>query len=74
MNNIKKEKLEGLNYPSIDKLLQKIDSKYKLAYLSSKIAHCIKVNKIELPDTLGKKTLTKALNEIINDNFEIVFK
>ena len=30
---------EGLRYPSIDQLLEKIDSKYKLVYAASKVAH-----------------------------------
>jgi DNA-directed RNA polymerase subunit omega len=33
---------EGLRYPSIDTLLEKIDSKYKLAYASAKRAKKIK--------------------------------
>ena len=33
---------EGLRYPSIDNLLTKIDSKYKLAYASAKRAKIIK--------------------------------
>lgn len=69
-----KEKQEGLNYPSIDELLNRIDSKYKLAYLSSKIAHVIENEKLDVQQVSGKKILSKALFEIINDNFEIVFK
>ena len=33
---------EGLRYPSIDDLLTKIDSKYKLAYTAAKRAKIIK--------------------------------
>ena len=33
---------EGLRYPSIDNLLTKIDSKYKLAYASAKRAKILK--------------------------------
>jgi DNA-directed RNA polymerase subunit omega len=70
-----KKKNEGINYPSIDKLLEKIDSKYKLAYLSSKIAHVIEDNGIDINNNMdGEKVLSKALLEIINDNFEIIFK
>ncbi|KND62694.1 DNA-directed RNA polymerase subunit omega [Candidatus Phytoplasma phoenicium] len=68
-----KEKKEGLNYPSIDELLKRIDSKYKLAYLSSKIAHVIEDEKLDVQQVSGRKILSKALFEIINDNFEIVF-
>ncbi|WCA22323.1 DNA-directed RNA polymerase subunit omega [Candidatus Phytoplasma oryzae] len=75
-----KEINEGLNYPSIDELLKRIDSKYKLAYLSSKIAHIIeesKLNAMKLDienKNNSKKVLSQALLEIINDNFEIIFK
>ncbi|WBL31269.1 DNA-directed RNA polymerase subunit omega [Candidatus Phytoplasma sacchari] len=77
---LKKNNNEGLNFPSIDELLNKIDSKYKLAYLSSKIAHIIedhKLNivKIDLDSKIEvKKVLSQALIEIINDNFEVIFK
>lgn len=68
------EKKEGLNHPSIDKLLKRIDSKYKLAYLSSKIAHVIEDLKLDVSDVEGNKILSKALSEIINGNFKIIFK
>ncbi|MEC4559178.1 MAG: DNA-directed RNA polymerase subunit omega ['Conium maculatum' witches'-broom phytoplasma] len=70
-----KDKNEGINRPSIDELLKRIDSKYKLAFLSGKIAHVIEKNNslssVKLP---SKKIVSKALSEIINDNFKIVFK
>ncbi|MEZ0180034.1 DNA-directed RNA polymerase subunit omega ['Camptotheca acuminata' phytoplasma] len=69
----KKEK-EGLNYPSIDELLKKIDSKYKLVYLSSKISRIIKEKNIDVSNIEGKKLVTKALYEVINGNFEIEFE
>ncbi|WAN63546.1 DNA-directed RNA polymerase omega subunit [Candidatus Phytoplasma rubi] len=68
-----KNKKEGLNYPSIDELLKRIDSKYKLAYLSSKIAHVIEENKLDVYDIEGNKILSKALSEIVNGNFNITF-
>ncbi|QTX02774.1 DNA-directed RNA polymerase subunit omega [Candidatus Phytoplasma luffae] len=68
------KKKEGLNYPSIDELLKRIDSKYKLAYLSSKIAHIIETHNIDVSHISGNKILSKALSEIINGNFNIVFK
>ncbi|MDV3167835.1 MAG: DNA-directed RNA polymerase subunit omega [Candidatus Phytoplasma stylosanthis] len=70
---LKKQK-EGLDYPSIDELLKRIDSKYKLAYLASKIAHIIKEKNIDVTHVEGNKILTKALSEIINNNFHIVFE
>ncbi|WP_341266593.1 DNA-directed RNA polymerase subunit omega [Candidatus Phytoplasma fraxini] len=69
-----KEKKEGLNYPSIDELLKVIDSKYKLSYVSAKIAHVMETEQLDVSDIEGKKILSKALSEIINNNFEIVFK
>ncbi|TVY12362.1 DNA-directed RNA polymerase subunit omega [Candidatus Phytoplasma pini] len=64
----------GLNEPSIDELLKRIDSKYKLVYLSSKIAHVIEDQKLDLFHVSGKKIISKALNEIVRGNFKIVFK
>ena len=37
----KKTNKDGMRYPSIDKLLEKVDSKYKLVYISSKRAKII---------------------------------
>ncbi|KAB8121988.1 MAG: DNA-directed RNA polymerase subunit omega [Candidatus Phytoplasma cynodontis] len=75
-----KDKNVGLNFPSIDELLKKIDSKYKLAYLSSKIAHIIEETKLDIIKLENdnkidsQKVLSQALLEIINDNFEVIFK
>jgi DNA-directed RNA polymerase subunit omega len=70
-----KYKNEGINHPSIDELLKRIDSKYKLAFLSGKIAHVIeKKNNLFAAKITSKKIVSKALSEIINDNFKIVFK
>ena len=38
---LKKTNRDGMRYPSIDKLLEKVDSKYKLVYISSKRAKII---------------------------------
>ena len=35
------EEYDGMRYPSIDLLLEKVDSKYKLAYLAAKRAKII---------------------------------
>ena len=64
----------SMRYPSIDNLLEKIDSKYKIAYISAKRARQIVndgesqldyVN--ELPARRSVKPVGKALEEIIND-------
>ncbi|WP_334331010.1 DNA-directed RNA polymerase subunit omega [Candidatus Phytoplasma prunorum] len=70
---IKKNK-DGLNYPSIDKLLEKVDSKYKLVYIASKIAHIIEDQKLELKECICQKNIGKALEEIIKDRVKVVFE
>ena len=37
----KRVNTEGMRYPSVDKLLDKVDSKYKLAYIAAKRAKII---------------------------------
>ncbi len=65
---------DGLRYPSIDKLLEKIDSKYKLVYAASQVAHIIDDEELELDDTISQKSVGQALEEILNDKVEIEFK
>lgn len=64
---------QGLRYPSIDTLLSKIDSKYKLAYVSSLRAKAIK----EFDDVSIKtecvKPVGQALEEIEADKIQITF-
>nr|WP_041185893.1 DNA-directed RNA polymerase subunit omega [Candidatus Phytoplasma australiense] len=74
MPNNKQMNKEGLSYPSIDKLLDKVDSKYKLVHIASKIAHVIEKDKISLPECKSEKVIGKALEEIINDKAKFVFK
>ena len=38
----------GMRYPSIDKLLNKIDSKYKLVYAASKVARIIEQENLKV--------------------------
>ncbi|MCF7927407.1 MAG: DNA-directed RNA polymerase subunit omega [Candidatus Izimaplasma sp.] len=65
---------EGLRYPSIDDLTQKIDSKYKLAYTSAKRAKIIN----ELHDvSIDAKCSTSvgiALEEIIAGKITVEFE
>jgi DNA-directed RNA polymerase subunit omega len=72
--NKKKYNKEGLIYPSIDKLLDKINYKYKLVHIASKIARVIESQKKDLPELLCHKAVGKALEEIINDKVKFVFK
>lgn len=64
---------EGLRYPSIDLLLDKIDSKYKLAYTSALRAKSIK----ELEDSTIAlqcvKPVGQALEEIEQGKVTIEF-
>ena len=59
-------------YPSIDKLLDRVDSRYSLAVLAAKRAHQLEngdielLNKYESPRTVGR-----ALEEIADDKIEI---
>jgi DNA-directed RNA polymerase subunit omega len=69
---------DGLRYPSIDELLEKIDSKYKLAYVAAKRAKIIKRDNYTSMETLGgaksAKPVGKALEEIIADKIEVEFE
>lgn len=68
-----KKNIEGLRYPAIDDLLEKIDSKYKLVYASSKVAHIIERDHLEVEDSKSSKTIGVALEEILHDKVNIDF-
>ncbi|KRK40756.1 DNA-directed RNA polymerase subunit omega [Loigolactobacillus bifermentans] len=52
-------------YPSIDKLLDKVDSRYSLAVLSAKRAHEIEAGALKmLSDYKSSQTVGEALEEI----------
>lgn len=65
---------EGLRYPSIDNLLTKIDSKYKLAYTSAKRAKKIKEEEYVSVDPVCSKPVGIALEEILEGKIEIDFE
>lgn len=73
-----KENPDGLRYPSIDSLLEVIDSKYKLAYTAAKRAKSIKAdNYSSLEEEEGNKCHTavgKALEEVIANKIVVEFK
>jgi len=48
---------DGMRYPSIDKLLSKIDSKYKLVYAASKVAHIIEADKLKVEGSQCVKSI-----------------
>ena len=63
-----------MRYPSIDSLLQKIDSKYKLVYAASKVAAIIDREELEIEDAKCLKSVGIALEEILKDKVHIKFK
>jgi DNA-directed RNA polymerase subunit omega len=65
---------DGMRYPSIDKLLSKIDSKYKLVYAASKIAHIIEAEKLKVEDSICVKSIGIALEEILDGKVKIDFE
>ena len=56
---------DGLRYPSIDNLLEVVDSKYKLAYLAAKRAKIIKKEDFSSVENKCVKPVGKALEEIL---------
>ena len=60
-----KKNTEGLRYPSIDDLLEVVDSKYKLAYISAKRAKIIKKDEFSSVENLCVKPVGMALEEIL---------
>lgn len=65
---------EGLRYPSIDNLLTKIDSKYKLAYASAKRAKIIKEEQYTAVTPKSSKPVGVALEEILADKVQVEFE
>ncbi|MFA7417070.1 MAG: DNA-directed RNA polymerase subunit omega [Acholeplasma sp.] len=68
-----KKNRTGLNYPTIDVLLDKIDSKYKLVYAASKVAHIIEKENLDVKDAKSVTTVGKALEEIVNGKVTVTF-
>ncbi|MCF7924073.1 MAG: DNA-directed RNA polymerase subunit omega [Candidatus Izimaplasma sp.] len=56
---------DGLRYPSIDELLEVVDSKYKLAYIAAKRAKIIKKTNHSSVENKCVKPVGKALEEIL---------
>lgn len=64
---------DGMRYPSIDELTKIINSKYKLAYTSAKVAKLIQNKKVHVENSLCDKEVGKALEEILAGNVQIEF-
>lgn len=65
---------DGMRYPSIDKLLLKIDSKYKLVYAASKVAQIIESEKLKVEGAQCVKSIGVALEEILDGKVDIDFE
>jgi len=70
----------SMREPSVDKLLEKIDSKYKIAYIAAKRARQISNDGVsqmdymdELPEASSAKSVGLALEEILHEviNYEL---
>lgn len=65
---------DGMRYPSIDKLLDKIDSKYKLVYAASKVAGIIQAENLVVEKAQCVKSIGIALEEILDGKVQIEFE
>jgi DNA-directed RNA polymerase subunit omega len=64
---------DGLRYPSIDELLSKINSKYKLVYAASKVARLLDQEKLKVQGARSEKNVGVALEEIIQGRVDVKF-
>ncbi len=65
---------DGMRYPSIDKLLGKINSKYKLVYAASKVARILEDENLQVENAKCVKSIGIALEEIIDGKVEVEFE
>ncbi len=66
---------DGMRYPSVDALLDKIDSKYKLAYAAAKRAKIIvEEDYTPLEEYYCVKPVGIALEEILQEKTKMTFK
>jgi len=71
----KTKNTDGMRYPSIDKLLEKVDSKYKLAYISAKRAKIIEEEQYtSATDPKCVKPVGMALEEVLEDKVKCTFR
>ena len=68
--------VDGMRYPSVDMLLEVIDSKYKLAYAAARRARIIEEEDgyTPLEDPKCVKPIGEALEEILEDKTSMTFK
>lgn len=65
---------DGMRYPSIDKLLDRIDSKYKLVYAASKVAQILDQEDLQVENAKCVKSIGVALEEIVDGRVDIEFE
>lgn len=65
---------EGLRYPSIDKLLEVVDSKFKLAYIAARRAKEIQDSEQDFSSYKSSKPVGIALEEIIEGKVIVEFE
>jgi DNA-directed RNA polymerase subunit omega len=65
---------DGLRYPSIDQLLEKVPSKYKLVYAAAKVARILDEEQLEVEGVKSEKNVGVALEEILRDHVTIKFE
>lgn len=68
---------DGMRYPSVDDLLEVVDSKYKLAYVAAKRARIIEDEGGYTADgveTLCAKPVGQALEEVLAGKVQVSFK
>ncbi|MFA5719570.1 MAG: DNA-directed RNA polymerase subunit omega [Acholeplasmataceae bacterium] len=64
----------GMRYPSIDKLLEVVDSKYKLAYIAAKRAKTIQFEGTSLEEYKCVKPVGVALEEVLAGKIQCIFE
>ena len=70
-----KKNYDGMRYPSVDLLLEKIDSKYKLAVAAAKRAKIIEEEEWTADeDGVFVKPVGQALEEILSGKTKMTFK
>lgn len=64
----------GMRYPSIDQLLDVVDSKYKLAYIAAKRAKSIQFEGTSLKEYKCVKPVGIALEEVLEGKITCIFE
>ncbi|MGI6359542.1 MAG: DNA-directed RNA polymerase subunit omega [Acholeplasmatales bacterium] len=64
----------GMRYPSIDELLEVVDSKYKLAYIAAKRAKTIQFEGTSLQEFKCVKPVGVALEEVLEGKIQCIFE